>query len=243
MATQTTYYNLIKPALSDPADIADINTNSDTIDSTLHSLNSQIDDFKVIDFGTVTLAQFQSALVTLGTSMGSKAYRHIYVAISTASDVFGNTAYIGTLETVSSTSRLIVRLREAYSPAPTDIEMNYKDGTWTTFSLPNALKTSTYNYTEWITSANNFLVTLSKIGTFVSMNLFFHTTTSGVAKNTTLGTIPAEYRPPSTVTVYAHNATTGNIFGASVGTDGVVVHTSNNSQNNITVVAMWNTSS
>lgn len=60
MATQTTYYNLIKPALSDPADIADINTNSDTIDSTLHSLNSQISNLnsKVIVTATLTTSSY-----------------------------------------------------------------------------------------------------------------------------------------------------------------------------------------
>ena len=42
MASQTTYYNLIKPATSDTAAIADINSNSDTIDTTLNTLNSQI---------------------------------------------------------------------------------------------------------------------------------------------------------------------------------------------------------
>lgn len=46
MASQTTYYNLIKPATSDPADIADINSNSDTIDSALNSLNTQSGNLK-----------------------------------------------------------------------------------------------------------------------------------------------------------------------------------------------------
>ena len=74
MATQTTYYNLIKPALSDPADIADINTNSDTIDSTLHSLNSQISNLnsKVVITATLTASSYSvSATAASGYSLSS----------------------------------------------------------------------------------------------------------------------------------------------------------------------------
>ena len=60
MASQTTYYDLIKPATSDPADIADINSNMDTIDSTLHSLSTQIANLnsKVIVTATLTTSSY-----------------------------------------------------------------------------------------------------------------------------------------------------------------------------------------
>ena len=60
MASQTTYYSLIKPATSDPADIADINSNSDTIDTALNTLNTQIANLnsKVIVTATLTTSSY-----------------------------------------------------------------------------------------------------------------------------------------------------------------------------------------
>lgn len=58
MASQTTYYNLIKPATSDPADIADINSNSDTIDTALNSLNTQKANGKVLVTATLTTSSY-----------------------------------------------------------------------------------------------------------------------------------------------------------------------------------------
>ena len=213
-----------------------------SVNQDLWDLNEHVKEFDVYNFGSTTLSQFENDVITYAAALGTKKYKHIYVAFTASVDVVKATAYIGTLEVVSSATRLIIKLREAYDASPTDVELIYKDGTWTTFSLSAALATSTYNYTEWLTTSNNFLVTLSKIGTFVTMNLFFHTTSSGVAQNVTIGTIPELYRPSSDVIVYAHNAT-GNIFGAKVQSNGIVVHTSGSNQNNITVVAMWNTAS
>lgn len=60
MASQTTYYDLIKPSTSDPADIADINDNMDTIDGALNSLNSQIANLnsKVVVTATLTTSSY-----------------------------------------------------------------------------------------------------------------------------------------------------------------------------------------
>ena len=75
MASQTTYYNLKKPATSDPAAIGDLNDNADTIDSTLNSLNSQKAASKVVVTATLTASSYSvSATAASGYSLtGVKA--------------------------------------------------------------------------------------------------------------------------------------------------------------------------
>lgn len=56
MATNTTYYNLIKPDLTDNVDIDDINDNMDIIDSALNTLATT----------TPTGGGFTSSLLLMG---------------------------------------------------------------------------------------------------------------------------------------------------------------------------------
>ena len=72
MASQTTYYDLIKPSTSDPADIADINNNMDTIDGALNTLNTQISNLnsKVVITATLTASSYSvSATAATGYSL------------------------------------------------------------------------------------------------------------------------------------------------------------------------------
>ena len=74
MATQTTNLHLIKPALSDPADIADINANMDTLDSAVNTLNTQIANLnsKVVVTATLTASSYSvSASAASGYSLSS----------------------------------------------------------------------------------------------------------------------------------------------------------------------------
>ncbi len=68
MATKTNNYNLIKPSLSDPADITAINSNWDAIDSTMKTIESNATNLKNnINQQIVTL----QTKITHGTSAPS----------------------------------------------------------------------------------------------------------------------------------------------------------------------------
>ena len=72
MASRTTNYNLIKPATSDPAAVADLNDNMDTIDGALSTLNSQKANAKVVITATLTASSYSvSASAASGYSLSS----------------------------------------------------------------------------------------------------------------------------------------------------------------------------
>ena len=143
-----------------------LSTNNLTADSSggLNDLQNQITTLnsKIVsyNFGSKTLDQFQSELVTYANSMGLRTYKHISVEISASSGLFLATTYVGTLEKLSSDARFVVTLRNAYEAAPGDIEMTYKDGTWTITSLSRNLATKTsYNSTIFssVSITNDFV--------------------------------------------------------------------------------------
>ncbi len=129
-------------ALSTSNLTADGSGGLNALKASVDTLNSNIVNY---NFGTKTLAQFQSELVTYAGSMGYRTYKHISVEISAQSGLFLATTYVGTLEKLSSDTRFLVTLRNAYEAAPGDIEMTYKDGTWTISSLGSKITWKVHN--------------------------------------------------------------------------------------------------
>ena len=66
MSTTTTNYGLVKPELTDPADITAINPNWDKIDSELKSLNSATKDITPIIYGGTGASSVEQARSNLG---------------------------------------------------------------------------------------------------------------------------------------------------------------------------------
>lgn len=72
MATQTTYYNLTKPATTDRANIIVLNDNFDTIDATMKSIEDKADQAQS-DLSTLsdTVGGHSTTIASLSSSMGT----------------------------------------------------------------------------------------------------------------------------------------------------------------------------
>lgn len=101
------------------------NGSANDLKSAIDSLNSQKVAYAV---GNDTIANIQSALVTLAGSMADGEIKKVRCNITVATGIFRITAYIGELMRISS-SRLCVDLRESVD-ANEAVIGNYKDGTW-----------------------------------------------------------------------------------------------------------------
>jgi len=109
MATQTTNYHLVKPAYGESADVAVINSNMDTIDSTM---KTNADDISTVSgqlsyktIGTFTTESgLGAALDSEFSSMGTYSQRAIRFNFSSASGAFTARYYYGTLTKAGSNS-------------------------------------------------------------------------------------------------------------------------------------------
>lgn len=114
--------NNVKPTADQ---IKRTSSNNQTVEAALVSLNSQKVAYAL---GNDTIANIQSALVTLAGTMADGEIKRVRCNISSASGIFRVTAYIGELMRISS-SRLCVNFRESMY-ANDSVIGNYKDGTW-----------------------------------------------------------------------------------------------------------------
>ena len=93
------------PAMTDAPNASVISNCIDKEADAINALNSQL----VKDLGSKTVSDFESAIVTLGNSLGTGGVAHFTVAISSASGVFSAASYIGFVEKIT-TNRLTVIL-------------------------------------------------------------------------------------------------------------------------------------
>ena len=98
MATNTTNYNLIKPADEDFYDIAVFNNNSDVIDSTLKSISDNVNT-KTNKAVTGTITLDVSKWAALGEAVGEYNYKYdLALSGITAKDVFNGSVSLATEE-------------------------------------------------------------------------------------------------------------------------------------------------
>ena len=93
------------PAMTDQPNASVLANCADKEADAINALNSQL----VKDFGSKTVSDFESALVTLGNSLGAGGVAHFTVAFSNASGVFTAASYVGFVEKIT-TNRLTVIL-------------------------------------------------------------------------------------------------------------------------------------
>lgn len=157
--------------------------------ASVDTLNSNMSNY---NFGSKTVEQFQSELVTYASSMPLRSIKHISVEISAASGYFLQTTYVGTIEKLSSDTRVVVLLNQTVNPLTPDITMVYKDGNWTITSVSNNLAVA--RITD---SSGQTPVYYYKSGHVVTCVVSAISQSSSVPAWGTinLGNIPVGYRP------------------------------------------------
>lgn len=116
MATNTSHYNLVKPAYSDTADIADINGNMDIIDSEIYNTNTAIGALRS-DFTRETGTCTAGTNITLNDVVVEKSGNVcvLHGVLSITGTVAGNNAVVLTIPSgFRPSSALYVRLWATY---------------------------------------------------------------------------------------------------------------------------------
>ena len=124
----TPFLDLVKPAGTDRALVSVINSNSDKIDTGVSTLSEQTGTY-VIEANT--LANIESALVTFGNTLATNEIRKIRFNISTASGVFGNQGYMGTIKHYGGSERFVVEVQNCDASGNGGvISGSYYNGAW-----------------------------------------------------------------------------------------------------------------
>lgn len=183
----------------------------------LNALNAKITTH---EFGSNTLANIQSAMVTYAGSMSNYQSKPIAFALSEISGSMPVTAYVGFLFRVAAT-RLTVDIRQSMNANCAYIG-NYKDGTWYWDQL--ALKSDiTNNYRDY-DSNGNYHVRVSQLDKMVIVSgEVFGKGTEGyitdIALPTPFGYDGGSELMANAIIFYARNQSTGAIQQMRTGAD------------------------
>ena len=207
MSTKTTNYNLVKPDLTDTADIGVINSNMDAIDAAIYAAKQESDDLKN---GTITVTHAATADSSTNASHASTADTATSAATAagyTADGAIANalkanaTYQTATGSSTAITLTLPTTLQNGYSI--TFIASANNNGSATTINSKNLYKPNTTTapnlisgkaYTVWYNSTSNcFFIKASAEGNTVASHvlagdIFSNDTDTGIVGTMTVPT-------------------------------------------------------